>query len=108
VTPNAGVEQLRSHSHIAAGLKEAVAKGTPKAISSVGRDGGFWNNLKVRIPLPGKLDQAAKPVRQLGQGAKVDAFEPSMNRAAEKAGGSGDKLDGMFGKFGGDRANKLC
>lgn len=72
-------------SDIAAGLKEALAKGTTSAINSLGRDGGFWNNSKVRIPLPGKLEQAGKLARQLGQGAKVDAFELSMNRAAEKA-----------------------
>lgn len=72
-------------SDIASGLKEALAKGTTNAINSLGRDGGFWNNSKVRIPLPGKLEQAGKLARQLGQGAKVDAFELSMNRAAEKA-----------------------
>jgi hypothetical protein len=72
-------------SDIAAGLKEALAKGTTSAINNLGRDGGFWNNAKVRIPLPGKLEQAGKLARQLGQGAKVDAFELSMNRAAEKA-----------------------
>ena len=70
---------------IASGLKEALAKGTTNAINSLGRDGGFWNNSKVRIPLPGKLEQAGKLARQLGQGARVDAFELSMNRAAEKA-----------------------
>lgn len=72
-------------SDIAAGLKEALAKGTTNAINSLGRDGGFWNNSKVRIPLPGKLEQAGKLAKQLGQGAKVEAFELSMNRAAEKA-----------------------
>ncbi|MBN8712926.1 MAG: DUF4197 domain-containing protein [Xanthomonadales bacterium] len=72
-------------SDIAAGLKEALAKGTTDAINSLGRDGGFWNNSKVRIPLPGKLEQAGKLVRELGQGAKVDAFQQSMNHAAEKA-----------------------
>ena len=70
---------------IAAGLKEALAKGTTNAINSLGREGGFFNNRKVRIPLPGKLEQVGKLARQLGQGAKVDAFELSMNRAAEKA-----------------------
>jgi hypothetical protein len=70
---------------IASGLKEALAKGTTNAINSLGRDGGFWNNSRVRIPLPGKLEQAGKLARQLGQGARVDAFELSMNRAAEKA-----------------------
>jgi hypothetical protein len=72
-------------SDIAAGLKEALAKGTTNAINNLGREGGFWNNSKVRIPLPGKLEQAGQLARQLGQGAKVDAFELSMNRAAEKA-----------------------
>ncbi|CAM5361958.1 DUF4197 domain-containing protein [Rhodanobacter lindaniclasticus] len=81
-------------SDIAAGLKEALAKGTTNAINSLGRDGGFWNNNKVRIPLPGKLEQAGKLARELGQGAKVDAFELSMNRAAEKA---VPQVAGIFG-----------
>ncbi|TAL85084.1 MAG: DUF4197 domain-containing protein [Rhodanobacter sp.] len=73
------------NSDIVAGLKEALAKGTTNAINSLGRNGGFWNNSQVRIPLPGRLAQAGKLARELGQGAKVDAFELSMNRAAEKA-----------------------
>lgn len=72
-------------SDIAAGLKEALAKGTTNAINSLGRNNGFWNNPKVRIPLPGKLEQAADLARKVGMGAKVDAFELSLNRAAEKA-----------------------
>lgn len=72
-------------SDIAAGLKEALAKGTTTAISNLGREGGFWDNKNVRIPLPGKLDQVGRLARQMGQGDKVDAFELSMNRAAEKA-----------------------
>ncbi len=82
---NASLGSHLPNSDIAAGLKEALAKGTTSAINSLGRDGGFSNNSRVRIPLPGKLDQAAKLARQFGQGAKVDAFELSMNRAAEKA-----------------------
>lgn len=70
---------------IVAGLKEALATGTTNAINTLGRDGGFWDNPNVRIPLPGKLEQAGSLARQLGQGKKVDAFELSMNRAAEKA-----------------------
>jgi hypothetical protein len=73
------------NSDIAAGLKEALAKSTTRAINDLGRNGGFWNNSKVRIPLPGKLDQAARLAKKLGQGEKVDAFELSMNRAAEQA-----------------------
>lgn len=86
--PMSSSSQLGSglpNSDIASGLKEALAKSTTSAINSLGRDGGFWNNSKVRIPLPGKLEQAGNLARQLGQGAKVDAFELSLNRAAEKA-----------------------
>ncbi|HEY8586221.1 MAG TPA: DUF4197 domain-containing protein [Rhodanobacter sp.] len=72
-------------SDIVAGLKEALAQGTTNAINGLGRHGGFWNNAGVRIKLPGQLEQAGALARQLGQGAKVDAFELSMNRAAEKA-----------------------
>ncbi len=70
---------------IAAGLKEALARSTTAAISSLGRSGGFWDNASVRIPLPGRLAQVGKFARQLGQGARVDAFELSLNRAAEQA-----------------------
>lgn len=73
------------NSEIASGLKEALAKGTTNAINTLGRNGGFWNNPAVRIPLPGALKQADKLARSMGQGKKVDAFELSMNRAAEKA-----------------------
>ena len=50
-------------SDIAAGLKEALAKSTTHAINDLGRSDGFWKNAKVRIPLPGKLDQASKLAR---------------------------------------------
>ncbi|HEX7816340.1 DUF4197 domain-containing protein [Dyella sp.] len=72
-------------SDVASGLKEALAKGTTNAINSLGRTDGFWGNAKVRIPLPGKLEQAGNLARKLGQGKKVDDFQLSMNRAAEKA-----------------------
>ena len=72
-------------SDIAAGLKEALAQGTTDAINSRGRNGGFWKNPKVRIALTGEREQAGKLARELGKGTEVDAFELSMNRAAEKA-----------------------
>lgn len=72
-------------SEVASGLKEALAKGTTHAIESLGRNNGFWKNDAVRILLPKSLKKAAKVARQLGQGDRVDAFELSMNRAAEKA-----------------------
>lgn len=86
--PNASSSSLGSglpNSDIASGLREALAKGTTNAINSLGRNDGFWKNAKVRIPLPGKLEQAGNLARKMGQGARVDAFELSLNRAAEQA-----------------------
>jgi hypothetical protein len=39
----------------------------------------------VRIPLPGYLNDAARLLRTLGQGRKVDELVTAMNRAAEAA-----------------------
>ena len=70
---------------VVSGLKQALSKGTTHAIKTLGRKDGFWGNPDVRIPLPARLRGVASLARRLGQGAKVDAFQLSLNRAAEKA-----------------------
>ena len=70
---------------IVAGLKEALDNGTEHAVSSLGRDGGFLQNVQVRIPLPEKLRTVERTLVTLGQGQLVNEFETAMNRAAEKA-----------------------
>lgn len=67
------------------GLKTALEKGAQAAISLLGRPDGFLSNDKVRIPLPGFLDDAAKLLKTLGQGKRVDELVTAMNRAAETA-----------------------
>ena len=74
-----------SDSQIGAGLKEALSVGAERAVSLLGRSGGFLNDKSVRIPLPGVLGTAAKGLRAAGQGQYVDAFETTVNRAAEQA-----------------------
>jgi len=73
------------HDTLVAGLKEALAKGTERAIELAGTTGGFTDNQKIRIPMPGPLDNASSMLRSVGLGRQVDEFEQSMNRAAEKA-----------------------
>lgn len=68
-----------------AGLREALNKGALSAIGKLGVADGFLGNPEVKIPLPGKLQQAEKLLRTLGQGAKVDELVTAMNRAAEAA-----------------------
>jgi hypothetical protein len=74
-----------TESDAALGVREALARGTESAIGLLGRKDGFLGNPKVRIPLPGYLDDAAKLLRSFGQGKRVDSLVTAMNRAAESA-----------------------
>jgi hypothetical protein len=44
-----------------------------------------YDNPKIKIPLPGSVQKAEKLIRVAGYGSKVEAFDLSMNQAAEKA-----------------------
>lgn len=67
------------------GLKEALQIGTGNAVETVSQMGGYHENPEIKIPLPDAIQRVEKLVRAAGYGAQVDAFEMSMNRAAEKA-----------------------
>lgn len=74
-----------SDSTIIDGLKEALRIGTDNAVTNVSRLDGYYSNPGIRIPLPEKVQKVEKLLRAVGYGPKVDAFELSMNRAAERA-----------------------
>jgi Protein of unknown function (DUF4197) len=74
-----------SESEAASGIRAALERGALAAVSQLGRNDGFLGNPQVRIPLPGFLEDAAKLMRKLGQGRKVDELVTAMNRAAEAA-----------------------
>ena len=67
------------------GLREALTIGTNKAIRELGRDGGFYNNSRVKIPMPKSLRPVEKTLRVFGKGKMADDFIAAMNRAAERA-----------------------
>jgi len=67
------------------GLRAALETGALTAVRVLGVQDGFLGNPRVRIPLPGPLQDASKLLRTLGQGAQVDALELAINRAAESA-----------------------
>ena len=74
-----------SDTEISGGLKEALSKGVRFAIDNLGRENGFLDDVRVRIPLPKNLQKVEKTLRFAGQGRLVDDFVASMNHAAEKA-----------------------
>lgn len=67
------------------GLKTALEKGAASAIGLLGAQDGFLGNEKVRIPLPGYLNDAASLLRTFGQAGRVDELITAMNRGAEAA-----------------------
>lgn len=67
------------------GLKTALERGAQAAIALLGKPDGFLGNDKVRIPLPGYLNDAAQLLRTFGQGQRLDELVTAMNRAAEEA-----------------------
>jgi Protein of unknown function (DUF4197) len=74
-----------SDADAASGIRAALERGAVAAVGLLGRADGFMGNAKVRIPLPGVLEDAAKLLRGLGQGKRVDELILAMNRAAEAA-----------------------
>jgi hypothetical protein len=80
-----GLSEGLSTDQIIAGLKDALHVGTENAVEITSRVNGFYNNPEIRIPLPGAVQKVEGVLRTVGYGKQVDAFELSMNRAAEKA-----------------------
>jgi hypothetical protein len=67
------------------GVRAALERGAVAAVGLLGKSGGFLDNPKVRIPLPGFLNDAAKLLKVTGQQKRVDELITAMNRAAEAA-----------------------
>ena len=70
---------------IAAGLTQALVVGTDRVVAQLGKPGGFLDDPKARIPLPGPLAQAQSALRMAGMSGMVDDLDVRMNRAAEAA-----------------------
>jgi hypothetical protein len=79
-----GVADL-SNAEANQGLRVALERGALSAVGLLGRPGGFLDNPKVRIPLPGFLEDAAALLKALGQKKRLEELEVAMNRAAETA-----------------------
>jgi hypothetical protein len=80
-----GVSDSISDSEIVEGLKEALEVGTANAVKLVAKENGYYKNPNIKIPLPESVQKVEKMLRGAGFGQKVDEFDLSMNRAAERA-----------------------
>lgn len=82
-----------SDSQIASGLKDALRIGTEKAVSTVGKPGGFLKDSAVHIPLPPALDKLRSGFKMLKAVGLTDDLETRLNTAAETA---APKAAGIF------------
>jgi len=80
-----GAVSVLTNSEVVDGLKEALNKGTTSAIASLGKQDGFFANVKVKIPMPASLNTIEDGLRKIGQDKYADEFILTMNRAAEQA-----------------------
>jgi hypothetical protein len=67
------------------GIKEALVNGTGQSVKVVSIQDGYWGNPEIKIPFPAEAQEMESKLRAIGMGKKVDEFNVSMNRAAEKA-----------------------
>ncbi len=67
------------------GIREALIKGTGESVKLVSIADGYWGNPEIKIPFPSEAKEMESRLRAIGLGKKVDEFNVSMNRAAEKA-----------------------
>jgi hypothetical protein len=67
------------------GIREALVKGTDESVKLVSVLNGYWANPEIKIPFPSEAREMESKLRSIGMGKKVDEFNESMNRAAEKA-----------------------
>jgi hypothetical protein len=74
-----------TESDAASGIRAALERGAVAAVGLLGRTDGFLGNPKVRIPLPGFLNDAAPLLKAAGQQQRLDELETALNRAAEAA-----------------------
>ena len=74
-----------SNQDASAGLKSALNSSTLKAVEKLAVADGFWNNPKVKIPLPGYLEDARGVMNALGMKKQAEELHLAINRAAESA-----------------------
>lgn len=67
------------------GIKEALVNGTGQSVKLVSVLDGYWGNPEIKIPFPPEAKEMESKLRAIGMSKKVDEFNESMNRAAEKA-----------------------
>ena len=80
------VAQELTEADVISGLKEALIVGARNAAGKLSSDGGYYNDLAVRIPLPDEAQVIVENISKIPGGEKlIEDVIHSINRAAEDA-----------------------
>lgn len=74
-----------SDGEIGGGLREALKVASQRVVGRLGKADGYNGDPRIRIPLPGPIQNIAGPLKSLGAGGMIDDLQLKMNRAAEQA-----------------------
>ena len=79
----------RQHETDIAGIKEALALGTEKAVNSLSKTNGYFGNQAVKILMPSSIQKVADVARMAGYQQQVDEFvlEHEPRRRGRRAAG---------------------
>lgn len=66
------------------GVREALGLAAMNATTRLGQPNGFFNDGRVRIPLPGLLGEAQRNLRGMGMAGMLDELQEGINHAAER------------------------
>lgn len=69
----------------AAGLRAALNQGIGQAVAQVAREGGYFNDPQIKIPLPASWVGVQTTLAPYGLSGLLDQAERQLNRAAEQA-----------------------
>jgi hypothetical protein len=67
------------------GLKQALTSGAQTTVAKLGKQDGFMNDSRIKIPLPPSMKRAEAMMHSIGAGKQADDLVLKMNRAAEAA-----------------------
>ena len=80
----AGLDDISNRDAVA-GLKQALTNGAQAAVAKLGKENGFLDDPRIKIPLPSSMKSAEAVMRSIGASKQVDDLVLRMNRAAEAA-----------------------
>ncbi|MFZ4521946.1 MAG: DUF4197 domain-containing protein [Bacteroidales bacterium] len=81
-----------SEKDAAAGIREALIKGTGESVKIVSKVNGYFANPEIKIPFPQEAKDVETKLRAIGLGSQVDEVIASLNRAAEDAAKSAEPV----------------